>query len=491
MRLALLIGILVFATLPVCAGTAPSAAFNEATGQGMFSLSPGATSTLKTTDQVHWEIHARILHIDVIDDRDENSVPNPLNSSRSLFSKETTNVTSYDFEDAQLSWAGAADAVAILNGTLVNQVDATGILKLRHQAPTSIEHSHYLSSSAIGAANLPYSIDVPLSVASGMTAESTLKVSGSGHMYSWGATIHVKSPTKEADVVTGHYDDMPVNSGSIRTRHYSRAVFTLADATGTLVMNNAELYAPSLSLVSRGSLSFTNATGTFNTDDGPQTAHGQVITTVAGTYGISSDATGLNAMVQTNPQTIVGATPIPPGLRVISGATIMIGALVVLSAVYLTPTAAGYLIARNEGLSLPWKLKRAEAFASWAARADARRAHRTAAMMSWRATRNAPLDPTLHTEHAILLRQAGLATRALRAHEATRELLIRQPDPGCGPLNDFNAAIAAAALGRDDEAIQWLQNAVEKDPSLASEATQSPGLWKLRNHPDYGAIVHS
>jgi hypothetical protein len=87
-------------------------------------------------------------------------------------------------------------------------------------------------------------------------------------------------------------------------------------------------------------------------------------------------------------------------------------------------------------------------------------------------------------DHGILLQSNRKWKKALKEHEAVERLLNGTPDPGIRGFNAFKAATAATELGQDDVAVEWLQQALELEPSLREQIRGEPTLRRLRSHPD-------
>ena len=186
------------------------------------------------------------------------------------------------------------------------------------------------------------------------------------------------------------------------------------------------------------------------------------------------------------PRVVLSAAPatVPPASPALGGAGVPASLLLVAGVgVAAVPHLLGRRAARwGAG---PWAnlcATRSRGFVRLALAAERR--HRFAAAAWWmgRGARWGQ-DPELRMQQAIFLRMAGRPARALRRHREAEEMF--RMDGCASALNGYEAARAAALVGRVDEAFTWLLSAVREEPWLAQRAPFEPDLAPLRSLPAF------
>lgn len=459
--------------------------FAAAEGVGPFSVHPQGLALFQTRDPVAWALRAEAVYVRVVDDRVDNSIANPFNPDDNLVAVQNRTVTTHEYGAAVIDWRSAESngAVSIIQAG-ISRLDIPGKVAVSPQNATAVERSHYVGNVTVGADDLAYAISVPPSLRT--DAAGNLHLAGDASLYSWGNTLTVRHPTGVETIRTGYYEDSP--TGSLRTRHYVHAFVELRNVTATLSVASGNLFAGSLRLDSHGTLQLVNLTGELETLAGPGQGHGAAVGVTAGSFALTTAGTRINgAMV--SPATAASGLdlrPAPAAPWWVWPAAIAASCGLLVLAIL----ASGRRNRMKHDEPFTSRMNDASvAFAGWGARLDGAGWTRLSAACFGLATLISPHAPELECEYAILLRQAGFPKRALRHHaKAAAELAIGN-DPGCGAINAFGASLSCAMLGRHDEAIDWLQQAIEQDSGLRAIASREPSLRALRAHPDYFALM--
>ncbi len=483
--LPLLLAVLLF--MAASAAAASDFTFDSAAGHGPLQLTPQGFALLHTTASVDWTLTATSMRIKVVDDREDNAIPDPANPDDSLVSVFNRTTTYHDFAAATLHWVSLSNPVSIIQGPGILAENVSGQLALTTVSPSSIEQSHYVMATPVGAPELQYDVLVPASLR--VKATAVADILGNVTLYSWSNDIQVRHSGGAFELRTGKYTDMPVTQGSLRSRHYVHAFLELRTARANLAIPAAAFYAEGLQVESHGILQFSNLTGELPGPTGLATATGGIVTASAGTFALSPTGTGIGGTVLIAPEAVAGTTARLPGTALPGGVWLALSGMLFVGVV-AAPSVHGRRVRQREAATwLGFRDDRATAYSNWAARADNQGWNHAAALLFWRATRNSPTSPELRCEYGVLLRQSGRPKRALRQHVLVGEVLARSFDPGCGALNAYSASLCCAALGKDGAALEWLQAAIEADPGFTETALKEPRLRRLRAHPDYPAIV--
>jgi hypothetical protein len=476
--------LLLLVLLPTVAAQSaePSLSCISAIAEGRFGFDLRQASHVVFRGPHEWNFGANQIILTIVDDHDDNAVENPAAPGKYLIATANQTVTTRTLDNVAINWKRSQEnSIAILEpvtGTLGLQ----GIANLTNAPTTQLEASHFVSVSAVGLPNYYYEVIAPAGVRVAANGQINYSLLGNEKAYAWGDTLTLTTASETTVIKTGQYQDAPLERGSFHSNHDVHAFIELRGLSGSIQAHSAEVYTPELAVISAGSLSMMDASGTMPTQNGLGQVYGG-ITATGGHFSFTASPFGLQAAIVETPSLVVGSilvahhssTPLVLGL--------LLAAAVCLSAAW--PSIKG----RRLNPQSRGRAARAEAWASWAAEADSNGHNVRGALAAWRAVRNQPKDPGRRLEFGVLLRQSGRARMALAQHEEARRLLALQSDPGIGALNDFNAAIAAAALGLDDQAIDWLRGAVEKDVGLAEPAAVLPEFRRVRLHPDYEAVV--
>ncbi|MHB8633502.1 MAG: tetratricopeptide repeat protein [Thermoplasmatota archaeon] len=479
---------LLFLVVPTASAQGHQFHFDAATGEGPFALVPQGFALARTAGSVDWRIHAAYANVTLVDDRDEDAIANPLNPNYNLVSYSNQTTTSFHLYEVELHWVSGNQSVSLFQGNGLGFLTVPGGLELQPVNDTTVERSHYVTKATLGAQNRHYAIQAPASVRANASMQA--QVSGNITFYSWGNVIEIQDSNGTQTIRTGQYDDNPLTTGSLRSQHWAYAFIHVQGASANLSIPAGTLYSTNLQVASKGLLQIANATGQLQSKRGIAEATQSSLTATGGHFIFSPAGSEIIGQVVTPPEGVRGSVRAlrPPWVP----ATSFVVILAVAVGTTAAPSVHGRHLRRRQGAHFAgFREDRCTAYSSWAAAADSRGWQGMACILFGRAVRNSPKDPEVRCEHAILLRQTGFPRRALKEHVRAAELLAQLGDPGCRAMNAYGASLCAARLGQDENAVEWLQEAVEQDPALMNDARAEPALRPLRGHPDFHAIVRA
>jgi hypothetical protein len=431
---------------------------------------------------IHGTLEVRDLKVVLTDDTLTAHLGNPLNPGSSLFGIHNRTRTTTYYAQASLSFRphGEVDANLLLLAPGPQRLQAERSIRLASVSAATLDGSHVAEGGSAPITKYDDTLHVGDSLQLDMPAASHTP-EGTQTGRAWGWTLTVESAGSTDTYETGHSTTAPADLPLGQTDHYVFADFTFNAAGGTLD-GPARVFSPAASLQADGSLRFEDAHGRIASKEGVASPDHVAVSTQQGTFLLNTASGRVAGNVQFLPETVTHA--VPPSASVIYWAWAF--GFIFLLGVALAPSLLGW-----QKTAGPQRLlrARAEAFAGWASEADARGWPRLAALLGGRAVANAPKVLDWRVEHAIFLRQAHRPRAALRQHRVAEDLRLQGADPGYGALNAYHASLASAELGQDDDALEWLQAALERDPGLAAETAHEPRFRRLRGHPDYEAMV--
>ena len=476
----------------------PSLETSSAHGRGAFVfLAPDGVLQATPDAAEAWTLAAPHGRLVLVDDKREYEVENPANPGQLLFSSanHTSRTTSLDGATVRLERGSDEDATTIWmpqGAPLRLDAGLDGTFTLDHMPETVLERSHMVSQNASFSDRFYYEIKQgpALRLVSSTDLSSTL--SGPLRVYLWGIDVTVEQGGSTQTYRTGHYDeDAAPGVPQGGTSHFVHAFLELPDAEVSLPGVPASMYAARLEVESHGTIKYEDVTGTIATTDGSlQVANGTVLVET-GKYSWDRSDGGVRVRTDAAPDSVeaTGVVAAPQATPVAAWAW-GLAAMLLAASGFMAPALQGmYVRSRGDATPRTWRALRAEGFAFWATKADMHGHKRLAAFCAGRAVHYAPKDPGAHMEYGILLQQAGNATKALREHGIANALFERGPETGNTGLNAYQASVSCVQLGRLQQAVAWLQRAVECDPGLAAAAERDPLLARLRGLADFRAIV--
>jgi len=470
--------ILLAFALPVAG--APQFECARLTGFGSFTVQ--AVQPVWVTSGIHWHVHATGLTIQVTDDSFTPLVAHPMRPNNYLVvlhNETTTQITAAE-ADLEFTPHGESDSVLLLRASQDQTETGDGAIGIEPTPAKPLEKTHFGSDNAVPAPRLqpPANIEASLHIA---LDDQHYALKGAQRGHSWGWTIAITSPNTHQVLETGHYQTSPLASGLAPTDHY--VVADLEFTSNSTLVGPADLYAPSIQVAVDGALRMENTTGTIQAKNGLAAPQHLDIGTKAGTFALAQAGNHIVGGINVEPLSVTAAElprySVWPYI-----------AVPILGLIYCWPALRGKRLGRFQfpPQAYGWRLARAEAFALWASMADARGFRRTAAALAGRAVANSPHVSERRTEHGILLRQAGKPRAALLEHERAEDL-AREQDTTASGWNAFQASLACAEQGDDQEALRWLQTALERDPGLVAETKGQSRFRRLWGHPDYEGMV--
>lgn len=319
---------------------------------------------------------------------------------------------------------------------------------------------------------------------------------GDFEVYFWGQTLSYQDASQAGTVRTGYAlertDGQFREVEFVRDEHSRYAVLTVTDGILQYTQSSGPLSLFSSSIEAEPeAVTYREASGSILTSEGRLSFNGDVVRAEGGAYRWALADDGLAVSVIKAPDSATatnGAFAAPdPGIALPSWTWGAVGVLaLVLLAFYMVPTLRG-------GQTVPsgsgWKARRADGYASLAASAENAGWNRLATfLMAW-SLRVVPADPLRMVDLAILRARIGRHDDALAMHEAAHGWLV---DSGKGDdvaHNAYEAAKAAAVLGRSSQALDWMRMAIEADPGLVTRVGNEPAFARLRGDPDYASLT--
>ena len=320
-------------------------------------------------------------------------------------------------------------------------------------------------------------------------------------MYLWGQQWSYDDGAKAGILRTGHaveenHGDLSKVATFVRDDHYRYAVLEVHD--GELLFDQANgplrLLSKDSNATAGGALTLHDAFGSMPVRGGRLEVDSGMVRAVGGSYRFAQEGPSKLGVDVVDPPTAFSGDnflfvkgPAGEG-RWPMGAFLAVAgaAIVLLVAGYLYPSLRGR---KAMPTGSGWRSLRSDGFASMAAAAETAGWHRLAAFWMSRSLAAVPADPLRMVDLAILRAACGQNEAALGLHEAAHGWLV---DAGRGDdvaHNAYEAAKAAARLGRLPQALDWMRLAIEADPGLVAQVGREPAFAHLRSHPDYASLT--
>lgn len=328
------------------------------------------------------------------------------------------------------------------------------------------------------------------------TDSAEVLVQGDFEVYFWGQTLSYEDESDTGTIVTGYAlertDGQFREVEFVRDEHSRYAVLTVTDGILHYTQSSGPLrfYSSSIEAVPEG-VTYREASGSILTSTGRLDFNDDFVQAEGGTYRWTLTERGLSVSVLKAPHTASAANGVfvarDPGFAMPSWTWVAATAVaLVLVALYLLPTLRG-------GQTVPtgsgWNARRADGYASLAASAETAGWSRLAAfLMAW-SLRVVPADPLRMVDLAILRARIGRHEDALTLHETAHGWLADAARGDDVAHNAYEAAKAAAVLGRSSQALDWMRMALEADPGLVTRVGREPAFASLRGDPDYASLT--